>query len=100
MPVWPPLFRSMTGPKPAPVDADGTSFAAPYAASVAALMVKADPKITPDQIEQILTSPGVARHVPNAKVEGVGSEPPRDGAGEIDPVAAVAAARALRASGN
>jgi hypothetical protein len=86
------------GEKPRPVDADGTSFAGPYAVSVAALMVKANPKITPDQIEQILASPKVAHHIPNAPDDPSAdlTEPPRDGSGEIDPVAAVVAARHLR----
>jgi serine protease len=104
MPVWArnDPFSALGGPtsKAAPVDSEGTSFAAPYAASVAALMIKANPKITPDQIENILTSPGVARHIPNQTRPGWPHEPPRDGAGEIDPVAAVAAARGLATAGN
>jgi subtilisin family serine protease len=66
-------------------DRDGTSFAAPYAGGIVALMIKANPKITPDEIEAILTDPTVARDLPGTT---------RDGAGEIDPVAAVSAAKA------
>ncbi|WP_157267881.1 S8 family serine peptidase [Azohydromonas aeria] len=67
-------------------DASGTSLSAPYVASVAALMVKANPNITPAQIEKILLSPAVATDVKGTQ---------RDGAGVIDPVAAVREARAL-----
>jgi subtilisin family serine protease len=68
------------------VDASGTSLSAPYVASVAALMVKANPNITPAQIEKILQSPTVAANVKDTQ---------RDGAGVIDPVAAVREAKAL-----
>lgn len=68
----------------------GTSFAAPYAASVAALMVKANPNITPAQIEKILQS-----SVATTDVKGT----QRDGAGVIDPVAAVREAKALLKAG-
>ena len=55
-------FGAAFGTSPAPikppaVNVKGTSFAAPYAAGVAALMVKANPSITPDQIESILKTP-------------------------------------------
>ncbi len=69
-----------------PKDVSGTSFAAPYVASVAALMVKANPNITPDQLEQILKSDAVATNLKGTM---------RDGAGVIDPVAAVREAKKL-----
>jgi len=65
---------------------DGTSFAAPYAASVAALMVKANPSITPDQIESIITNPTLSHQVPNN---------PRAGNGIVNPVLAVHVAKNL-----
>lgn len=64
----------------------GTSFAAPYVASVAALMIKANPKITPDQIEAILTSGRVT-------VDLAAGD--RDGTGLLDPVKAVKEAKKL-----
>jgi subtilisin family serine protease len=76
--------------RPDRVDVEGTSFAAPYAASVAALMVKANPNITPAQIEKILQSPAVAKDVKGTS---------RDGAGVIDPVAAVREAKSLLHAG-
>lgn len=67
-----------------PADWNGTSFSSPYVAGVAALMVRANPKITPDQLEQAL--------VRTARDD---TSTTRDGAGQVDPVAAVRAARAL-----
>lgn len=67
------------------VGMNGTSFASPYAASVAALMVAANPKITPDQIDQILTSGRVT----------VDLQGDRDGKGMLDPVKAVKEAQDL-----
>jgi len=66
----------------AAMNVNGTSFAAPYAASVAALMVAANPKITPGQIKAILTSATVTTGL-------------ADGTRMIDPVAAVAEAEKL-----
>lgn len=63
----------------------GTSFAAPYAASVAALMVAANPKITPAQIEAILTNGRVTTDLAGN----------RDGKGLLDPVKAVKEAKNL-----
>jgi len=83
MPVGAPGGNS--GPKPRPVDIDGTSFAAPFTAGVAALMVRANPKITPDKIEEIMLK--TARDDVTTT---------RDGAGYIDPVAAVRAAKKLQ----
>jgi hypothetical protein len=67
------------------VKKSATSYAAPYAASVAALMVAANPKITPDQIEAILTSGRATTQLPGD----------RDGHGLLDPVKAVKEARKL-----
>ncbi len=67
-------------------DVNGTSFAAPYVASVAALMLKANPALRPDDIESILMRPEVARDIAGTT---------RDGAGVVDPVAAVRLARDL-----
>jgi hypothetical protein len=69
----------------AAVNKTATSYAAPYAASVAALMVAANPNITPDQIEAILTSGRVTTQLPGD----------RDGAGLLDPVKAVKEAKKL-----
>lgn len=63
-----------------PGDASGTSYASPIALSIAALMLKANPDLTPDGIEAILTHPDVARDIPGTD---------RDGAGSLDPVRAV-----------
>jgi subtilisin family serine protease len=62
---------------------DGTSVATPIAVSIAALMTEANPKLTPDDIEAIMTHPSVARALPGE----------RGGAGEVDPVAAVKLAK-------
>ncbi len=70
-----------------PENLNGTSFSAPYVAGVGALMVKANPDITPDQVESILTSGAANRDLPGTT---------RDGAGILDPVAAVRMARDLR----
>jgi hypothetical protein len=61
---------------------DGTSVAAPIAASVVAQLLEADPSLTPADIKHILTS--TARLMP-----GVPSE--RQGAGVIDAAGALAA---------
>jgi hypothetical protein len=65
---------------------EGTSFASPVAVSIAALMTEANPKLRPDDIQAIMTHPGVARDLPGD----------RDGAGEVDPVAAVKMAKTWR----
>lgn len=64
----------------------GTSVAAPMAVSIGALMTEANPKLTPDAIEKILTSRGVIHDVPG----GIA------GAGQVDVVAAVRRAKAWR----
>lgn len=65
---------------------DGTSFSTPYAAGVAALMLQTNPRLSTAQIQEILQS--TARNLPGE----------RDGAGVIDPVAAVRRARELAAA--
>jgi subtilisin family serine protease len=57
--------------------ASGTSFSTPIAASVAALMIEANPSLTPDDVERLMKR--AVRDLPGV----------RDGAGELDPVAAV-----------
>lgn len=64
---------------------DGTSFSAPYVAGTAALMLQANPRLTTPQIQQLLQA--TARDLPGT----------RDGAGIVDPVAAVQRARELAA---
>ena len=65
----------------------GTSMACPHAAGVAALMYAVEPTLTPDQVEQILT--GTAEDL------GPTGRDDEYGAGLIDPLAAVLAARAV-----
>jgi len=43
---------------------DGTSFASPYAAGVAALLLSIDPTLTPEQVEDILLSTAVDKGTP------------------------------------
>ena len=63
---------------------DGTSFAAPIVASVAAQMLEANPRLSPQQVKRILLT--TARRVP-------GIAPERQGFGAVQPRAAVEAAR-------
>jgi serine protease AprX len=63
---------------------DGTSFAAPIVASIAAQMLEANPRLTPGQIKRLLV--GTARLIPAV-------EPDRQGGGVVDAAAAVRAAR-------
>lgn len=63
---------------------DGTSFAAPVVASVVALILEANPSLTPAAVRRILLQ--TAR--PVAEVPAI-----RQGYGVVDPAAAVAAAR-------
>ncbi len=58
-------------------DQSGTSFSTPFVTSVAALMLKANPRLTPDQLEQILKDT---------------SRPVRGGLNQVDVVRAVARA--------
>ena len=71
-------------PPERPTQHKGTSFASPYASGVVALMVSANPKITPQQIDGILGK--TVRDDPTTT---------RDGRGIIDEVAAIRAAKAL-----
>jgi serine protease AprX len=64
---------------------DGTSFAAPLAASAVACMLDANPRLSPRQVRDLLVA--TARMVP-------GAPPERQGAGAIEPGRAVAAALA------
>lgn len=64
---------------------DGTSFAAPIVASVAAQMLEANPKLSPQEVKRILCK--TARRLP-------GMAPERQGFGVVQPRAAVDAARA------
>lgn len=64
---------------------DGTSFAAPIVASVAAQMLEANPHLTSQQVKRILCA--TARRVP-------GIAPERQGFGCVQPRAAIEAARA------
>ena len=67
------------------VDVQGTSFASPLMARTAYLVGAANPELSPDRIEAILTDPRVARDLsPGAR---------RDGAGVVDDLAAVLVAR-------
>jgi serine protease AprX len=62
---------------------DGTSFAAPIVCSVIAQMLEANPLLTPDEVKNILMS--TAERLPNVPAY-------RQGAGMVDPPAAVEAA--------
>jgi serine protease AprX len=66
---------------------DGTSFAAPIVSSVAACMLEANPKLTPQQVKRILISS--AERLPNHEVD-------RQGWGVIDPRKAVEMALQMR----
>ncbi len=59
---------------------DGTSFAAPLVSATVACMLQVNPSLSPALIRQILIA--TARHIPGASVE-------RQGAGALDPGAAV-----------
>jgi serine protease AprX len=66
---------------------DGTSFASPYVAGTVALMLQANPNMTSQQIRETLQ--GTAHDIKGTT---------RDGAGIVDPVAAVRRARELAAA--
>jgi serine protease AprX len=66
---------------------DGTSFAAPIVASIAACMLEANPSLTPQQVKRILME--TAERVP-------GVEPERQGSGVVVPLRAVEVALATR----
>jgi serine protease AprX len=62
---------------------DGTSFAAPIVSSIAALMLEANARLTPQDVKSIVVR--TARRIPGAEVD-------RQGWGVVDPQAAVAEA--------
>lgn len=64
---------------------DGTSFASPIVASIAACMLEANPRLTPQQVKRILID--TAERVPGIEVE-------RQGWGVVDPRKAVGVALA------
>lgn len=76
-------FDAETG-KPRAKDVEGTSFASPYALQVAAAMSAANPKLSVDELERRLTDPRALHDIAGTT---------RDGAGVIDPFAAVLLAR-------
>lgn len=63
---------------------EGTSFASPLMAETAYLVSNANPKLSIDQIQRVLTDPRVARDI---------SGTTRDGAGVVDPFAAAMVAK-------
>jgi subtilisin family serine protease len=69
-----------------PALANGTSYAAPYALATAALMVKVNPYLTPNEIEEILYHPEVSEQLPGSCY----------GVGVLDPVKAVRYAASKR----
>ena len=66
---------------------DGTSFAAPIVSSVAALMLEANPALSPREVKRLLI--GTARRI-------AGVDPDRQGWGAVDAARAVAAAEQAR----
>jgi serine protease AprX len=66
---------------------DGTSFAAPIVSSVAACMLEANPKLTPQQVKRILISTG--ERLPGFEVD-------RQGWGVIDPRKAIETALQMK----
>jgi hypothetical protein len=48
---------------------DGTSFASPYAAGVAALILSVDPTLTPDEVEDIMAQTAVDKGTPGYNIE-------------------------------
>lgn len=79
------------GPRNTTVRVSGTSFAAPYAASVAALVWAANPTLTNTQVIDILERTAHDAYVPG--------KDDYTGYGIIDPVAAIAAAKNANATG-
>ncbi len=65
-------------------DIEGTSFASPYAASIAYRMAAANSNLSVDQIAALMTDPRAARDIPGTT---------RDGAGHVDPFRAILLAR-------
>jgi serine protease AprX len=62
---------------------DGTSFAAPIVAAIAAQMLEANPRLKPRQVKRLLIA--TARRLPHVDID-------RQGWGVVDPEAAVRAA--------
>jgi serine protease AprX len=91
----PPLLRQLVAAKVrdnnvisgAYKHVDGTSFAAPIVSSLAALMLEANPRLTPRELKRMVV--GTARRLPHVEVD-------RQGWGVLDVARACAAAEASR----
>jgi serine protease AprX len=91
----PPLLRQLVAAKirdhnvisDAYKHVDGTSFAAPIVSSLAALMLEANPRLTPRELKRMVV--GTARRLPHVEVD-------RQGWGVLDVARACAAAEASR----
>jgi len=96
--LLPPLLRQLVSAKlrdhnvisEAYKHVDGTSFAAPIVASLAARLLEANPSLTPQSVKLILM--GTARRLPNVPVD-------RQGWGVVDPRGAIKAALERRVEG-
>jgi serine protease AprX len=94
--LQPPLLRQLVNAKlrdgnvisEAYKHVDGTSFAAPIVASLAARLLEANPRLAPAEVKLILMK--TARRLPHVEVA-------RQGFGVVDPQAAVREALRLRA---
>jgi subtilisin family serine protease len=79
----PPADGRPASGRPVPKNVSGTSYGGPWAAAVAALMIKANPALQPADVEALLILAASSHDI-------AGTE--RDGFGEIDPLRAVAEA--------